>query len=138
MLSETQKTAFRLQQLGYRFMPQHPITWDDEYKQLKYSKSKYSIKCFLMSLILNGFISFGATYTIFTHFFVSKRENYHAGIIGMEVMSSFLTAIPVVIAFAFSKYPECLLGINALFKISPISKSGKMNFKFMHIFALKC
>ncbi len=128
MLSETQKTAFRLQQFGYKFMPPHPITWDLEYKQLKYTKSKYSINCFLISLILNGLISIGATYAIFAHFLVSKRENYHVGIIGMQIMSSFLTAIPVAIAFTFSKYPECLLGINALLQMNPTSKPGMLNF----------
>ncbi len=128
MLSETQKTAFRLQQFGYKFMPSHPVTWDVEYKQLKYTKSKYSLNCFLISLILSGLTSFGATYAVFTNFFVSKRENYHAGIIGMEIMSSFITAIPVVIAFTFSKHPECIMGINALFQMNLTSKPSKLNF----------
>ncbi len=129
MLSENQKTAFRLQQFGYKYMPSHPITWDSEYKQLKNnSMSKYSINCFLISLFLNGLHSFAAAYAVFTQFFVNERKNYHAGSIGMDILAGFLTALTVAIAFTFSKNPECLLGINALFQINPTSKLGKLSF----------
>lgn len=120
MLPPIRKLAFRILEMGYCYLAPHPISWDSEYKTLQYSKSKDSWIYFFVSLVLNSLISAGAAYDLFVHFFISPRENYNLGIIGLHIICAAATVTPVILFLLMYKYPYTLSGTNALlsFKVS--------------------
>lgn len=118
MLPPLRKLAFHIQRKGYCFSMSNPISWDSEYKTLQYLRSKYSWISFSVSLIWNALISAGAAYDLFVHFFISPRENYNIGIIGLHGIRVAVAATPIIILLLLCRHSYTLVEINALLALN--------------------
>lgn len=111
-LKRLENIGFRIQRVGFFYMPKLLVEWNVNRQQLQYTPSTTRWISFGISMVLNLLVSIGSLYNIVTYLCLTARPDYNVSTLVLHTCAFLVcTAVPLS-ALLLSRHTYFITGFN--------------------------